>query len=1630
MVKADLKIDELQQVVASLLEEDVGTIGPAANLFTLGLDSIALMQLVGRWRQAGLEVNFAELAENPTIGAWSKLIADRPSDRAAGAGADARLDQEADAGAQTAFPLAVLQHAYWIGRADGARLGGVAAHLYSEFDGADVDPDRLRGAIQRLVARHDMLRVKITEDGWQRIETTSGWRGLTVRDLRDLDQAQVRTRLVAVRDTLSHQMLDIEGGEVLCTELSLLPGGRTRLHLDVDMVAADAVSYRILLADLARLYAQPDTTLPAVGYRYQEYRAACPAARRVATRAAAEWWQSRLPELPGAPELPLATGTHSGEGTGQVRVARRHFMLPAPEYAALVAASRRRGLTPAMAVATAFAEVLGAWSAQPRFLLNIPLFDRAPLHPDVDQLVGDFTSSVLLEVDLTDRVTFVERARRVQSRMHSDAAHADYSGVEVLRDLTRRSGHQVLAPVVFTSALSLGELFDAAVRRSFGDPVWIISQGPQVLLDAQITELDGGVLVNWDAREQELADGVVDAMFAAFERLVHRLADDAAWEEPVGELMPAPQRAVRDQVNDTACPRSGRLLHEGFFAASRRAPEAPALLWGKRSELSYRDLADRALRVAAALQARGVQPGDPVGITLPKGPDQAVAVLGVLAAGGGYVPVGVDQPAARAERIAQAAGFRVTIVEDPELAHSAGLAALTLPEALTATPLTAPVPGDEERLAYLLFTSGSTGEPKGVQVPHRAAMNTLDDLIERFGLGPADRTLAVSALDFDLSVFDLFAPLSVGGAVVLVRQDERRDAQHWAELIRERGVTVLNCVPALLDMVLTTGTDLGTSLRLVLLGGDWVGVELPGRLAAAVPGCRFAGLGGTTETAIHSTVCEVRSVPEGWRSVPYGTPLRNVCCRVVDHLGRDRPDWVPGELWIGGLGVAHGYQGDLVRTADRFVVREGRRWYRTGDLGRYWPDGTLEFLGRRDFQVKLRGHRIDLGEIEAVLAEHDAIRQAVVLVREDSPGARRLVGYVVPAAEHELDGRMLRAYAATRLPDYMVPAVIVVLTALPLTPNGKLDRRALPAPECAQPASAGPLTALQETLVGLFAEVLGVPSVGIDDSFFELGGDSIVAIQLVSRARTAGVIISQQQVLQHRTVRWLAEIAQPVTGTEAPREPDIGGGAVELTPIIRWLVERAPSFAHFSQAVGLNTPATLHADGLRDVVQAVLDRHDLLRSRLRRRGAEWSFEVVPPGTVDAQSLIRRIEVSGDWTSDRFAELLDEQFSTATSRLDPSAGTMLQLVWLDGGGTGGRLLVVAHHLVVDGVSWRILAADLAAAWAQVQAGRQPELAPVQTSFREWAKALAEQSRDPARVAELATWQGVLATPDPVLGSRRPDPQRDLYSTVQQVRVTLPTDTTTAVLTTVPAAFYAGVNHVLLAGLALAVARWRRDSGVGSVQVLLTAWGHGREQDAVPGAELSRTVGWFTSLFPLRLDLDGVQVTEAFEGGPAAGTALKRVKEQLRAVPANGLGFGLLRQLNPDTAAILAAAPAPQISFNYLGRFSVTGTDWAPAAEFGALRSCADPAMPVAASLEVNAITEEGPGGAQLSATWAFPVGVLTESEVCRLAGLWCDALRALVKHAIRPGSGGHTPSDLPLVSLSQGQLDALESRWRA
>ncbi|MDH6681096.1 non-ribosomal peptide synthase protein (TIGR01720 family), partial [Rhodococcus sp. LBL1] len=674
---------------------------------------------------------------------------------------------------------------------------------------------------------------------------------------------------------------------------------------------------------------------------------------------------------------------------------------------------------------------------------------------------------------------------------------------------------------------------------------------------------------------------------------------------------------------------------------------------------------------------------------------------------------------------------------------------------------------------------------------------------------------------------------------------------------------------------------------------------------------------------------------------------------------------------------------------------------------------------------------------------------AVAVVRGDDGVGDRLVGYVVPEVGVDLDVREVLVFAGERLAPHMVPAAVMSVESVPLTPNGKLDRAALPAPDFAAGRAEyrPPDTEIEKILTVLFGEVLGVDVVGVEDSFFALGGDSIMSIQLAARAKAAGVVFSPRDVFECRSVSRLAEVAVLGDGDSTQVLEELAGGGVgeiPLTPVLRWLLERGQSgFGRFSQALILNLPEGVGADGLMNTVQAVLDHHDMLRARLRQ-GADgvWVWEVLPRSAILADRLIRRVPLDVSPGTVEFHELAAAELGAAADRLDPAAGIVVQVVWFDPADEAaqGRVLVVVHHSAVDGVSWRVLVPDLAAAWSRVEAGGVPELAPVGTSMRRWAHGLVEAAHRPERVAELEMWRAMAAVDDPVIGSRLLDLTTDLVATTRTVEVDIPPEVTAALLTTVPEAFHGGVGDGLLAALAVAVTTWRRergDVGVGSLldDVVIRLEGHGREESVVAGADLTRTVGWFTTSFPLHLDLSGFDLDDASAGGPAAGAVVKSVKEQLLAVPDHGIGYGLLRYLNEDTGSVLRDLPEPQIAFNYLGRVaggihddSGRGAGWLPVADAGDLTGAQNPDMPVPAVLDINAFTLDDGGGPRLRAIWSFPSGVLTAREVGAAARMWRDALVGLAAYVATPGAGGRTPSDLDLVELGQAEIERLEDRY--
>ena len=1008
------------------------------------------------------------------------------------------------------FPLRDIQQAYWIGRGQDFELGNVGAHVYVEFDSPRLDLARLGAALNALIRRHDMLRAVVLPDGQQKILQEVPPYDVAVLDLSAATPETVVSELDVLRTRLSHLVLPADRWPLFDLRVTVLPGAKIRIHFGIDLLVADLRSIYILLAEWFQLYVDPDIALPSLGMSFREYvlRERAQEGTEAFTRAEA-YWRAKLSDLPPAPELPLLKSPAS---VTSPRFSRRTARLRPQAWAMLKERAAHHNVTPASVLLAAFGRTLATWSRSPRLTVDVTIFNRLPLHPDVNHLVGDFTSVVLVGIDHSERESFSARCARTNEQLWEALDHREFSGVRVLRELLRTAGGmgRAIMPVVFTCDLrhDMVSIKDSGSKILPGEIAYGVSQTPQVYLDHQVFEEGGGLTINWDAVEDLFPQGLLDEMLAANMGLLEELARSGqSWNDPSGSLIPESHSRMALAVNATDAPIATDLLHELFARQVSRDPDAVAVVSGGRS-LTYGELSERANGIGRRLRDSGTRPNALVAVVMEKGWEQVAAVMGVLCAGGAYLPVDPDLPVERLHYMLEHGQIRVVLTQsriDRRLQWPDGIERLRVDEdVLTgagAAPL-APVQQPDD-LAYVIYTSGSTGLPKGVMIDHRGAVNTVLDINDRFSIGPGDRVLALSSLSFDLSVYDIFGALSAGATIVVPDMSAAADPAAWVDLIRREKVTIWNSVPAMMEMLVDYAfgrSDRAVgSLRLVLMSGDWVPVSLPDRIKALVEGVSVVSLGGATEASIWSILYPVEETAPEWESIPYGKPMRNQRFHVLDELLDPRPVGVPGELYIGGIGLSKGYWGDEERTAARFIVhpRTLETLYRTGDWGVYFRDGNIKFLGREDSQVKIQGYRVELGEIEAALREHPGVRAAVATAAGERQGAKRLSAYVVCDAEPGPADTELKDFLRGKLPQYMVPSSIVKLAAFPLTANGKVDRSALPSASLpAARNSEGPATPIASRLNALITNALHVESVDMNANLTDLGANSLDMLRI------------------------------------------------------------------------------------------------------------------------------------------------------------------------------------------------------------------------------------------------------------------------------------------------------------------------------------------------------------------------------------------------------------------------------------------------------------------------------------------------------------------------------------------------------
>ncbi|MEO0966944.1 MAG: amino acid adenylation domain-containing protein, partial [Cyanobacteria bacterium J06639_18] len=903
------------------------------------------------------------------------------------------------------FPLTEVQQAYWIGRSETFELGNVPAHIYLEIETKSWDLDKFTQAWQKLIDRHDMLRAIFLPDGQQQILKNVPPYQITTLDLRGKSSEIVKSQLQKVREDLSHQMLPCDRWPLFDIRASLLDNKSARLHFSFDLLICDAQSFQVLFGELAQLYQNPQTSLPSLELSFRDYVLALNTFKESEIyQKSINYWQKNLNTLPPAPELPLKT--HLGS-IKEPHFVHRTGRLEANLWQKLKTKAHQAGLTPSGILLAAYAEILSAWSKSPHFTINLTLFNRLPLHSQVNEIMGDFTSVNLLGVDNSQPDPFIVRANRIQQQLWEDLDHRYVGGITVLRELTRLQGRASTAtmPVVFTSTVDLNSQ-DDTLTTDLGEMTYVTTQTPQVWLDHQVQQQAGALLYHWDAIEELFPENMLDDMFDAYCCLLKRLAtEDKIWQESTLDLLPPIQKVQQANFNATDTEIPAGLLHSQFETQVKIQPDRLAVITPELT-LTYKQLSCRSNQVAHRLRALGTRPKQLVAIVMEKGWEQVVAALGILTAGAAYLPIDPNLPQKRLWYLLERG--EVKFVLSQWKFHQT----LQFPENIQCVYVDSEEIGTEndqslnpiqtpDDLAYVIYTSGSTGLPKGVAIDHRGALNTITDINQRFCIGSSDRIFALSSLSFDLSVYDIFGTLNAGGAIVIPEAAGTKDPAHWLDMLDEHQVTVWNSVPALMQMLVdyTSGDSnvLPESLRLILLSGDWLPLTLPEQIKTLLPEVELISLGGATEASIWSILYPVETVNSAWKSIPYGRPMANQRFYVLDGTLKSCPTWVPGHLYIGGIGLAQCYWRDPQRTAASFITHPetGERLYRTGDLGRYLPDGNIEFLGREDFQVKVQGYRIELGEIEEILKKHPNVKTGVVNAVGEKQN-KRLVAYVVP----------------------------------------------------------------------------------------------------------------------------------------------------------------------------------------------------------------------------------------------------------------------------------------------------------------------------------------------------------------------------------------------------------------------------------------------------------------------------------------------------------------------------------------------------------------------------------------------------------------------------------------------------------
>ncbi|MFY0565971.1 non-ribosomal peptide synthase/polyketide synthase [Archangium lansingense] len=1604
--------------LASIWSEvlDVQQVGLHDDFMSLGGHSLLATQVVSRIRASfGVELPLRILFEATTLQALATVI--ESTSRATNAPARPPLRPVSR---EESLPLSFSQQRLWFLEQlePGTARYNVPATV--RLQGV-LDAPVLERVFNELLRRHEPLRTTFRTESDKSVQliAPAAELRLPVVDLTVIPAVRREAEALLLATEEAQRPFDLERGPLLRATLLKLDEQEHVLLLNMHHIVSDGWSMGVLVREVAALYQAFSSNrlspLPELPVQYADYATwQRQWLQGEELERQLSFWRQQL--AGAAPVLELPTDRpRPPEQT--FNGATLDLPLSLELTADLKSLCQREGVTPFMLLLSAFQVVLRRYSGQEDFCIGSPIAGRD--QAELEGLLGFFVNTLVLRTRMEGNPTFRELLRRVRETTLGAYAHQHLPFEKLVEELQpeRNLGRAPVFQVLFAfQNAPVGELnVPGLALRPLATGTNVSKFELELAFNETPSGFQGSFVYNTDLFDASTITRLGEHLRVLLEGVV------AAPEAHLSELpllTPTERQQVLVDWNQAQrdLPESP-LVHRLFEAQVLRAPDAPALRFGDET-LTYGELNARANQLAHHLRRLGVGPDVLVAICLERSPDLVAAMLATLKAGGAWLPLDPTLPSERLEFIASDAGPRVLITRSSlkQLlgAHEPMLLVDEHREQVEREPTgNLEVEIDGGNLAYVIYTSGSTGRPKGTLLQHRGLCNTALQTLDFMALRPGCRLLQFFSSAFDASVSEVFPALLSGACLVLASRDELLPGAPLLKLVQEQSITTLKLTPSVLAQMEPDGLR---GVQTLISAGEACSPELVARFS---PGRRFVNAYGPTEASVCATVnTEVDA-----QHVSIGRPFHNVRAYVLDSHLQPVPVGVPGELFIGGVGLARGYLGRPELTAERFIPNPfssepGARLYRTGDKVRWLADGNLEYLGRIDFQVKLRGFRIELGEVESVLAQHPSVREAVVALREDTPGHKRLVAYLVPTSplpsgegrgegisSPGLNPEAVRTWLRQKLPDYMVPSAFVSLESLPLNSSGKVDRKALPAPDFSRSelksAYAAPRNDVEQRLCDIWAQVLGAPQVGIHDNFFELGGDSIISLQVVARARQAGLVLTTRQLFQHQTVAQLAQVVK--SASEPLGEQGPVTGPVPLTPIQFHLLRHDPEHAHhFNQSVLVASRQPLEPARLEKALTQVVAHHDALRLSFRQHEGAWLQDNASP--EQAPVHLRQVDLSSTPTTEQSAAL-DAEASRLQASIDLSQPPLLRAALFHLGDGQQRLLLAVHHLVVDAVSWRVLLEDLESTYQQLQHGAQATLPAKTTSFQAWARRLQAHAHSEALRNETALWLDEAREQVAPLPTDASGP--NTYASERAVSVSLDTEETKLLLQEVPSAWRAHINDVLLTALAQALSEW-----TGQSQVLVDLEGHGREE-LFNDVDLSRTVGWFTSLTPVLLPVPS---------GGSTGECLRSVRDSLRRLPHHGIGFGLLKwQGPPDVAQRLNAQPAPQIAFNYLGQLDATA---AASRLFSLATESFGPGISPSGTrlhpLEINGSVFQG----RLQLAFSYSAHLHHAATIESLAGRFLHHLRTLISLRTSEDARRFSPGDFPLAALSQPKLDTL------